>query len=132
MYFYQQHIIKYGYAEQYEYTMLLILLVANTDRTVHILWLRIKLLCITAYSICMPNTNHFQKPGHTSEFKENFWEYINSEQLTYVSLEKEFLSLVGTDFMYYKLHVKFVIMDINVFKIHISTVSPLREREDRK
>jgi hypothetical protein len=132
MYFYQQHIIKYGYAEQYEYTMLLILLVANTDRTVHILWLRIKLLCITAYSIWMPNTNHFQKPGYMSEFKENFWVYINSQQLTYVSLEKEFLSLVGTNFMYYKLHMKFVIMDINVFKIHISTVSPLREREDRK
>jgi len=70
----------------------------------------------------MPNTNHFQKPGHMSEFKEHFWVYINSQQLTYVSLVKEFLSLVGKDIMYYKLCVKFVLMDINVFKIHISTV----------
>jgi hypothetical protein len=33
--------------------------------------------------------------------------------------------------MYYKLHVKFVLVDINVFKIHSSTVNFLREREER-
>jgi len=43
---------------------------------------------------------------------------------------KEFLSLVGTDFIYYELHVKFVFMDIHVFKIHVCTVNPLQKRKE--